>query len=115
MNTPAPMLSYQACRACGHRWYFTRTFCPACGGRDVASHACEGVGILYTCTLVHRAPTEEFRALVPFSIVLVDMQEGFRVMGHADPSLPIGAAVRCHMREIAGQLLPFFKKDSSVP
>lgn len=112
MNRSDARLRFQRCAACAHRWYFTRPFCPACGGGAVQTLDSQGAGILYSATLVHRAPSEEFRPLVPFSIVLVDLHEGFRVMGHAEAGLSIGAPVVCEMRQIAGRPLPFFHKDS---
>jgi uncharacterized protein len=107
-------LQYQRCESCGHAWYFRRDFCPACGHTAPRTLGADGAGTLYASTLVHRAPSEEFKPLLPYSIVLVDMREGFRVMGHADPGLPLDSAVRCHMRLIAGRPLPFFLKDPDV-
>jgi hypothetical protein len=104
-------LRYQRCGGCGHAWYFQRDFCPACGTAAPQALDSEGAGTLYASTLVHRAPSEEFKPLLPYAIVLVDMREGFRVMGHAEPGLPLDSRVRCEMRLLAGRLLPFFLKD----
>jgi len=107
-------LSYQRCAACGHAWYFPRDFCPACGDAHPQTLAAAGAGTLYASTLVHRAPSDEFKPLVPYTIALVDMREGFRVMGHAEPGLPLDSPVRCEMRQIAGRSLPFFLKDTDA-
>ena len=104
-------LHYQRCGGCGHAWYFRRDFCPACGDSAPQVLAAGGAGRLYAATLVHRAQSEEFKALVPYAIVLADMREGFRVMGHAEPGLAPDTPVRCEMRSIAGRLIPFFVKD----
>lgn len=104
-------LSYQRCGGCSHAWYFQRDFCPTCGNTAPQMLTADGAGTLYASTLVHRAPTEEFKALLPYAIVLVQMREGFRVMGHAEPGLTLDSAVRCELRAIAGRLLPFFLKD----
>jgi hypothetical protein len=45
--------------------------------------------------------------------VLVDVREGFRVMGHGDAELVIGDSVRCEVRQIAGRALPFFTRNTS--
>ena len=63
---------------------------------------------MHASTLVQRAPSDEFRAIVPYRIVLVDMAEGFRVMGHAAPTLGIGDLAICTIETIAGRPLPFF-------
>ena len=104
-------LRYQRCADCGHTWYFLRDFCPACGHTAPQALESSGAGTLYANTLVHRAPSEEFKSLLPYAIVLVDMQEGFRVMGHGEPGLALDSAVRCEMRVVAGRVLPFFLKD----
>jgi uncharacterized OB-fold protein len=110
-NVAEGRLQYQCCGSCGHAWYFQRDFCPACGHMQPLMRAAEGAGTLHASTLVYRAPSEEFKSLLPYSIVLVDMREGFRVMGHAEPGLALDTPVRCEMRAIAGRLLPFFVKD----
>ena len=105
-------LSYQHCGACQHVWFFRRDFCPSCGQREPHTAVSAGQGIVHASTLVHRAPSDEFRALAPYRIVLVDLAEGFRAMGHGDPALAIGDRVRCRIRTLAGRALPYFDKDS---
>ena len=107
-------LQYQRCGGCGHVWYFQRDFCPECGQTPPQTLASEGAGTLHASTLVHRAPSEEFKPLVPYSIVLVDLREGFRAMGHAEPGLALDTPVRCEMRAIAGRLLHYFVKDTDA-
>ena len=111
LESPDPGLRFQRCGGCGHRWYFQRNFCPACGDAAPETLQSAGAGTLYASTLVHRAPSDEFKPLLPYTIVLVEMGEGFRVMGHAEAGLPLDSGVRCEMRAIAGRLLPFFMKD----
>lgn len=103
-------LRYQRCDGCGHSWYFQRSFCPACGNAAPQTLRSAGAGTLHASTLVHRAPSDEFKPLLPYTVALVDMREGFRVMGHAEAGLPLDCTVHCEMRAIAGRLLPFFKK-----
>jgi uncharacterized protein len=104
---------YQACPDCGHAWYFKRTFCPECGAAGPLERVSAGRGTVHADTMVHRAPTEEFRALAPYRIVLVDVDEGFRMMGHGDPGLAIGVRVRCGFRPLGDRLLPYFEKEAA--
>lgn len=101
-------LLYQQCSACHQTFYFQRSFCPACGDAAPITLPSRGRGTVHASTLVQRAPSDEFRAIVPYRIVLVDMAEGFRVMGHAEPSLAIGDAVMCRIETIAGRPMPLF-------
>lgn len=107
-------LLFQQCGACQHTFYFHRSFCPACGDASPTTLPSKGRGTVHAGTLVQRAPGDEFRAIVPYRIVLVDMDEGFRVMGHADPSLAIGDVVACRIETIAGRPLPFFSAASTT-
>jgi uncharacterized OB-fold protein len=119
IETPAdwtvgtPGITYQRCGNCSGVWYFRREFCPTCGSRDIQALSASGSGTVHASTLVHRAPSDEFRALAPYSVVLVDIDEGFRMMGHGDPLLQIGERVRCRFQPFADRLLPFFEKDPS--
>lgn len=107
-------LHHQQCSACRHIWYFKRDFCPQCGHAEPTTHPAAGRGVVHAATWVHRAPSDEFRAIVPYQMVLVDMAEGFRVMGHAQIGVAIGDAVRCEVRDIAGRAIPYFLKEDHV-
>jgi uncharacterized OB-fold protein len=98
------------CRACTAAFYFERGFCPSCGSRDVvATQACGG-GIVLARTAIHRAPREALRGHLPYSLVLVQLEEGHLVMGHGDPALRIDDAV-CATFVAFGdvQVIPFFR------
>lgn len=104
---------YQHCAACAQRWYFRRDFCPACGDREPATLASGGLGTVHACTLVHRAPSDAFRAISPYALVLVDLDEGVRLMGQADAAVAIGDRVCASIQTIAGHAMPYFElKDA---
>ncbi len=99
---------YESCSRCLLRWYFLRRFCPVCGSKEVQLASSSGRGKVVAVTVVHRAPDEEFRALLPYQLVLVDAEEGFRLMAHSAPNIKIGDEVQCELRQIGGRVLPFF-------
>ena len=104
-------IAYQACNACKATWYFHRNFCPGCGVAAPATQQSSGAGTIHARTLVARAPAEELRAYAPYLIVLVDMEEGFRLMAHGDRELQIGDRVRATYADLAGRKIPYFVKD----
>jgi uncharacterized protein len=106
----AEAVVYQSCVACRHVWYFRRTFCPACGASDPQTKRASGNGEVYATTIVCRAATPEAKAHVPYAIVLVDMEEGFRMMAHGDNGLIIGEKVATRFRPFAGMLAPYAVK-----
>lgn len=101
---------YQSCDACRHVWYFRRGFCPSCGAPDPQTKNASGKGEVYATTIVRRAATPEAKAHVPYAIVLVDMEEGFRIMAHGDNDLVISDKVVAQFRAFAGALAPYVVK-----
>jgi uncharacterized OB-fold protein len=103
-------IAYQTCPACSNVWYFRRSFCPRCGSTPPRDRQAAGLGTVHAVTLVARAPSDELRACAPYLIVLIDADEGFRLMAHGHPSLKIGDRVRCRFITLAGKLIPCFER-----
>ncbi len=103
-------LRYQRCLACSAVQYFARAFCRRCGGAQLEWRAAEGSGTVYAVTTVQRAPSDEFRALAPYVILLVDLDEGIRIMAHGVTGLGIGDRVRLGFFKHAGRNLPRFER-----
>jgi uncharacterized OB-fold protein len=90
----AEALTYQSCDACAEKWYFRRDFCPHCGSTRIVTRPSACVGTVYAATVVVRAPSPEWRERAPYGLCLVDLDEGVRVMTHAEPGIGIGSRVR---------------------
>ena len=101
-------LRYQQCGGCAAVQFHARAFCVRCGGAKLEWRRAHGTGTVYATTRVERAPGDEFRALAPYVIVLVDLDEGLRMMAHGAPGLRIGARVRAGFFEHDGRCLPRF-------
>ena len=106
----AEAIVYQSCASCGKVQYFRHAFCAACGAPDPVEKRASGIATVYATSLVCRAATPETRAHVPYNIVLVDTEEGFRMMAHGDNDLAIGDKVTARYRQFAGRLVPYFEK-----
>jgi uncharacterized protein len=113
-TTGTEAIVYQACRACGTRWYFRRGFCPSCGATGPQDHRSAGRGTVYAVTQVNRAATPEARAHVPYVIVLVDVEEGFRMMAHGAKDLAIGDKVVAQFERFTDRVVPYFSKATST-
>jgi uncharacterized protein len=109
----AEAIVYQSCSACGAIQYFRRGFCARCGALDPAEKLASGTGTVYATSLVCRAATPETRAHIPYNIVLVDTDEGFRMMAHGDDDLCIGEKVMARFVLFAGRLVPHFTRTRS--
>jgi uncharacterized OB-fold protein len=106
----AGTLGYQRCAACGCAQFYPRPFCARCGGAAAWVDS-KGCGTVYAVTRVERAPSPDFAALVPYDILLVDLDEGFRMMAHGAPGLAIGDRVRVSFRSHGERALPYFRRD----
>jgi uncharacterized OB-fold protein len=67
-------LGFQRCTGCGAAVFYPRVLCPVCGGDDLSWETSSGRGIVYATTAVYRREGE------PYNVVLVDLEEGFRMM-----------------------------------
>ncbi|HYB57949.1 MAG TPA: OB-fold domain-containing protein [Alphaproteobacteria bacterium] len=105
-----PAIVYQRCSGCGRVWYFRRSFCPRCGAERVEDRLASGRGIVHAATMVHKAPVAALAAAAPYLVILVDAEEGFRLMAHGEPELAIGDAVEAGFSHLAGRLIPYFRR-----
>ncbi|GJG95456.1 Zn-ribbon domain-containing OB-fold protein [Cupriavidus pauculus] len=106
----AGVVRYQVCETCAAWQPLQRHACRACGGLHLAWRDGSGNATVHAVTEVFRAPTEAFQALVPYTLVLATLDEGPRVMGHAEPGIAIGDRVRATVFEVEGQpLLRFIR------
>jgi uncharacterized OB-fold protein len=104
----AGVLRYQRCDACGQALTGQRFGCTRCGSADLRWCDAAGTGTVFAVSTVHRAPTEAWRALAPYTLVLVDLDDGPRLMAHGVPGLVIGQRVRAQPVLLAGQPLVRF-------
>ncbi len=86
-------LRYQRCADCGAAQTLSRLACTACGSERLAWHDASGRGTVLAASVISRAPSDAFRPLVPYTLVMVELAEGPRVVGHALPGTAIGDRV----------------------
>ena len=73
-------LLLQHCRDCGHVQFYQRALCGRCLGAGVEHRPASGRGSVYSFSTVHRAPSPEFKDDVPYTVVLVELAEGPRMI-----------------------------------
>ncbi|HSU20455.1 MAG TPA: OB-fold domain-containing protein [Variovorax sp.] len=87
------VLRFQRCGACGAAQTLARHACTRCGSEALAWETARGTATLHAVTVVARAPSDAFRALAPYTLVLAQLDEGPRLMAHAEPGVCIGERV----------------------
>ena len=73
-------LLLQRCPNCGHTQFPPRRLCVKCWSDDLAWVESSGRGTIESFTVVHRAPTPELRASVPYVVASVLLAEGPRMI-----------------------------------
>jgi uncharacterized protein len=104
------MLRYQFCLDCDSPQTLTRYACRKCQSLKLAWREAKGTGTVYAITLVTRAPSDSFRALVPYTLVLVTLDEGPRVMAHGHADLKIADRVSAQSFKHDDRTLFLFQK-----
>ena len=108
----------QRCRDCGEVQFPHRTVCSHCFSTAVESLKASGKGTVYSFTTVYRAPIEGFESDLPYTIVIVDMDEGTRMMSRIVECEPehvsIGMKIEVVFDDVTADVsLPMFKPVAS--
>ena len=83
-------LGFQRCDGCGAAVFYPRVLCPVCGSDALRWRTSSGRGVVYALTAVYRRDAE------PYNVVLVDLEEGFRMMSRVEgmPAEEVGIGLR---------------------
>ena len=100
------LLGFQRCAGCGSAVFYPRVLCPVCGGHDLDWERSSGRGDIYATTAVYRREGD------PYNVVLVDLEEGFRMMSRVDgvpaERVEVGARVRLRVDREGDDPVPVF-------
>lgn len=86
-------LVFQRCTGCSHAVFPLRTVCPHCFSESLDLERSAGRGAAHSFTTQHRASHPFFAADVPYTLVLVDLDEGVRVFANLVDCAPDDARI----------------------
>lgn len=90
-------LVFQHCQGCGQAVFYLRSCCTRCGSQELVLRDSRGQGTLYSASVIYDKEHN-------YNVVLVDLDEGFRMMstvpGCEEPS--IGARVIARVERLDG-------------
>lgn len=81
-------LLLQHCSACGYVQFYHQSICRRCCSENLVYRAASGRGTVHSFSVVHRAPGPAFKQDTPYAVLLVDLEEGPRMISSlvgADP------------------------------
>ncbi len=73
-------LLLQHCLDCGHIQFYQQAICRQCAGECLEHRAASGLGTIHSYSVVHRAPGPAFRSETPYAVLLVELEEGPRMI-----------------------------------
>ena len=107
-------LLIQRCPGCGARQFYPQSCCRRCLSGDLEWVDAAGKGTIYSFTVIHRAPSRPFEPDVPYTVALVDLDEGCRMISNIVDVSPqdvrVGMQVEVVFEEITPEIsLPKFR------
>ncbi len=104
-------LHMQRCAECARLVWYPRFVCPYCGHDELCWERLSGRGVVYAVSVHHRPALPALADKVPYSVVLVDLAEGARIMSTVfGPPPAVGDAVRLGWSALPdGRNLPTFE------
>lgn len=82
-------LTFPYCTECDRWMIAARRFCGRHPGVPLSSRRLSGRGVVFSVTVAHAAMSAEITDLVPYRTVLVETEEGPRVLAHSPLEAPL--------------------------
>jgi len=106
-------LLFQQCATCGNRQFYPRLFCTKCHLDTLRWEVSSNRGTIHSFTVVRRAATAALQSRTPYTIALVDLDDGVRMMtnliGLSPDLVEIGSRVLVCFTQVAPNItLPLF-------
>ena len=73
-------LLLQHCLECGHVQFYQQAICRRCGSERIEHRAASGRGRVHSFSVVYRAPGPAFKEDTPYAVLLVELEEGPRMI-----------------------------------
>jgi uncharacterized OB-fold protein len=111
-------LHFQRCTGCGAWRHVPREICAECGSWDWAWVPSTGRGRIYSWTVVVRALHPAFQDDTPYAPVIVEMEEGVRLLSQVENVAPENLeidmpVVVCFEAVTADVSLPRFRRSAA--
>ncbi|WP_180901648.1 Zn-ribbon domain-containing OB-fold protein [Martelella soudanensis] len=109
----------QTCADCDSAIFMPRIICPHCGSLNLAWRPASGLGTVYARTVLHNRPKPGDDRPARHALVLVDLDEGPRMMSRlpdTDPdAIAIGMRVSARITGEAGKHVVVFDPAEEKP
>lgn len=114
----AGRLAFQRCLDCSAHIFYLRSACPECLSERLELATSSGRGVVHSFTTLHIAGNKAFADEVPYTVVLVDLEEHVRVLADLDGVDPeevaVGMEVEVFFEDVDDEFtVPRFRRAQS--
>jgi len=106
-------LRVQRCGACGYLRYPSAAWCPECLSEDSEWQRLSGRGTVLSTLVFHQAYHPAWKDRIPYNVVLVQLDEGPRMISNVTPlgsvDIPVGTPVRVVFEREGEASIPRFE------
>ena len=107
-------LVIQHCPKCDALRHPPRPMCPGCRSKELGWKKVSGLGTVYSYTVTHQAIHPSLRGRVPWTVIMVDLDEGVRMISHIVDCPAEDVRIRMRVEVVfeeveAGVTLPYFR------
>lgn len=85
----AGVLKLQRCTHCGTTRHYPQPVCARCWSLEAEWVEASGRGAVHSWTVAHHAFHPAFKDELPYTLVIVDLEEGPRAMARLDPGCTV--------------------------
>jgi uncharacterized protein len=82
-------LLLKLCDGCGRSHFYPRDRCPFCWSEATRWIEASGRGRLHSYSIIHQNPVPPFKDRCPYAVVLVDLDEGPRILSNWDKDISL--------------------------
>lgn len=113
-GTKNHQLKYQQCKNCSYIFFPPQPNCPNCLSADLGWKISAGKGVLATFTNIHFAAPSWMSEKMPYTVIIVRLDEGFTMMSnlinHKPKDIEIMKRVEAVFNDVSDEItLPYFQ------
>ncbi|WP_458411773.1 Zn-ribbon domain-containing OB-fold protein [Schinkia sp. CFF1] len=86
------------CTKCAKKFVQRKWICPTCKNTEFQIKEISGEGKIFSFTTIH-VSSQEFSHLTPYTVALIELQEGVRLTGRITEKVEINDKVTCISNE----------------
>ena len=87
-------VSIYECTKCKKKYVQRKWICPTCRHTELIEKECNGKGKVFSFTRIH-VSSSEFAHLTPYTVALIDLEDGVRITARIQEEVNINDHVSC--------------------